>query len=167
MNRPRIMVITVLALALASPFALAGCTSSEGAKSISISENNNGNGLVVAVSEAFARSLLEKVIGADLKCGADIDDEFAAMLRELDRGGRGSRATLRDDDGVITARRSGRSLKMDIRDSNDGGRLEVKMPWAVAECLLDGSATLIEKDAGSIRVKLVGSDGGSFEFKVD
>ncbi len=167
MNRPRVMMITALVLALASPVVLAGCTSSKGAKSVSISADSKGNGLVVAVSESLARSLLEEVVGADLKCGAEIDDEFAAMLRKLDRGGRGSRATLRDDDSVITAHRSGRSLKMDIRDSDDGSRLEVKMPWAVAECLLDGSASLTGKDAGSIRVKLVGSDGGSFEFKID
>ena len=121
---------------------------------------------MVAVSETLARSLLEGVVGADLECGADLDSDFAAMLRELDRGGRGSRATIRDEDGVITARRSGRSLKVDF-DDTDGGGLEIKMPWAVAECLLDGSATLTEKDAGSIRVKLVGSEGGSFEFKVD
>jgi hypothetical protein len=121
---------------------------------------------VVAVSESLARSVLGGIVGADLECGADLDSDFAAMLRELDRGGWGSRATIRDEDGVITARRSGRSLKVDF-DDTDGGGLEIKMPWAVAECLLDGSATLTEKDAGSIRVKLVGSEGGSFEFKVD
>lgn len=166
MNRLRTMMITVLFLTFASPVVLAGCTSSKGAKSVSISENDNGNGIVVAVSESLARSILEGVVGADLKCGADIDDDFAAMLRELDREGRGGRAAIRDSDGVITARRSSRSLKLDIRDSDGGGRLEVKMPWAVAECLLDGSATLTGQDAGSIRVKLVDSDGGRFEFKV-
>jgi len=161
------MMITVLSLALASPGVLAGCTSSKGAKSVSISENSKGNGLVVAVSESLARSLLTEVVGADLKCGSDLDDEFAAMLRELDRGGRGSRATLRDDDSVIIAHRSGRSLVMDIRDTDGGGRLEVEMPWAVAECLLDGSASISDKDAGSVKVKLVGADGGSFVFKID
>jgi len=167
MNRLRLPMITVLALALASPVVLAGGKSSKNTRSVSISESGEGHGLVVSMSEALARSLLEGVVGADLKCGADIDDEFSAMLRELDRGGRGSRATIRDEDGVISARRSGRSLKMDIRDADGGGRLEVKMPWAVAECLLDGSATMSEKDAGAIRVKLIGSDGGSFEFRVD
>ena len=68
---------------------------------------------------------------------------------------------------MLTARRSGRSLKLDFRDADGDGRLKVKMPWAVAECLLDGSATLSARDADSISVKLVGSDGGTFEFKVD
>ncbi len=167
MNRLRVTMISVLIFAVASPVVLAGGKNTKSAKSVSISLSSGGDQLVVAMSEALARAFLQGVVGADLKCGADVDDEFAAMLRELDRGGRGSRASIRDEDGVITARRSGRSLKMEIRDSDGGGRLEVKMPWAVAECLLDGSATLTEKDAGSIRVKLVGSGGGSFEFKVD
>ena len=168
MSKLRISITTILILLATTPLVF-GCstTSKKDSKSLSISESKNGDGLVVAMSEALARSLLEGVVGAELECGADIDSDFAAMLRELDRGGRGSRATIRDEDGVITARRSGSSLKISFDDADDGGRLEIKMPWAVAECLLDGSATLTEKDAGSIRVKLVGSEGGSFEFKVD
>jgi len=167
MNKLRVSMITVLVLAAVSPVVLAGGKSAKSTTSVSISRNSDGDELVVAVSEALARTILEEVVGADLKCGADVDHEFAAMLRELDREGRGGRAAIRDDDGVMIARRSGRSLKMEIRDSDGGGRLEVKMPWAVAECLLDGSATLSTKDAASIRVKLVGSDGGSFEFKIE
>ena len=168
MNKLRVSMITALVLVTASPVVFGCSTSSKkDSKSLSISESKNGDGLVVAMSEALARSLLEGVVGADLECGADLDSDFAAVLHELDRGGRGSRVTIRDEDGVITARRSGRSLKLDFADADGGGGLEIKMPWAVAECLLDGSATLTEKDAGSIRVKLVGSEGGSFEFKVD
>lgn len=167
MNRLRLPMITVLVLALASPAVLAGGRNPKNIKAVSISLDGDADDLVIAVSEALARSLLEGVVGADLKCGADVDDDFSAMLRELDRGGRGSRAKLHDGDGMITARRSGRSLKMDIRDADGGGRLEVKMPWAVAECLLDGSATMTGKNTGSIRVRLVGADGGSFEFRVE
>ena len=168
MNRFCVSMVTVLVLMTTSTVVISCSTASKKeSKSLSISETKGGDGLVVAMSEALARSLLEGVVGANLECGADLDSDFATMLRELDRGGRGSRATIRDEDGVITARRSGRSLKIDFDDADDGGRLEIKMPWAVAECLLDGSATLTEKDAGSIRVKVVGSEGGSFEFKVD
>ena len=168
MNKLRISIATALVLTAFSPLAFgAGAASKKETKSVSISETKDGNGLVVAMSEALARSLLEGMVGADLKCGSDIDGDFAAMLRKLDRGGRGSRATIRDEDTLITARRSGNSLKIELDDADGGGGLRVKMPWAVAECLLDGSATLSAKDAGSIRVKLVGSDGGSFEFKID
>jgi len=168
MNKLRISIATALVLTAFSPLAFgAGAASKKETKSVSISETKDGNGLVVAMSEALARSLLEGMVGADLKCGSDIDGDFAAMLRKLDRGGRGSRTTIRDEDSLITARRSGNSLKIELDDADGGGGLRVKMPWAVAECLLDGSATLSAKDAGSIRVKLVGSDGGSFEFKID
>lgn len=167
MNKLRISIATALVLLTTSPVVLAGGGKSKTTKSVSISEGKDGNGLVVAVSEALARSLLEGVVGADLNCGADMDADFEAVLHKLDRGGRGSRATIRDENGVLTARRSGRSLKLDFDDADGSGGLEVKMPWAVAECLLDGSATLSAKDAGSIKVKITGSEGGSFEFKVD
>jgi hypothetical protein len=145
-----------------------GCSSTNttDTKSLTISQTKSGNGVLVTMSEPLARSLLEGVIGADLECGADLDSDFAAMLRFLDQEGRGSRTTIRGEDGVVVARRSGRSLKMDVRDGDGGGRLEVKMPWAVAECLLDGSVSLKAKDAGSIKVKVVGSEGGTFEFAV-
>jgi hypothetical protein len=167
MKKFRISIATALVLTAFAPLVFgAGASSKKATRSLSISETKDGNGVVVAMSEALARSLLEGMVGADLECGSDLDGDFAAMLEKLDRGGRGSRATIRDEDGVITARRSGKNLKIELDDA-DGGGLRVKMPWAVAECLLDGSATLSAKDAGSIRVKLVGSDGGSFEFKID
>jgi hypothetical protein len=158
-----------LAAALAVAIVALGCSSTpnDDSKSLTISETRNGKGMSVSVSKPLARSLLEGAIGAELQCGAELDDEFASMLRTLDREGRGSRVTIRDEDGVITARRSGSSLRLDIRDADGGGRLEVKMPWAVAECLLDGSSNLSPRDADSIRIKVAGSQGGSFELAVD
>lgn len=168
MNRFRVTMMIAVLVAVFAPL-LIGCAtaSTKETKTLTLSESKNGDGLVVAVSEALARSLLEGMVGADLECGSDLDPDFAALLGELDRGGRGSRASIWDEDGVLTARRSGRSLKLVFDDADGDGGLEVKMPWAVAECLLDGSAKLSAKDAGSIKVKLVGAGGGSFEFKVD
>lgn len=166
MNKIRVALIVIVIVSVASSAAF-GSGSRNGSKSLTISETKNGEGMIVAVSQALARSVFEGMIGSELKCGADLDTEFAGLLRELDRGGRGSRAKLRSEDGTLTARRSGRSLKLDFDDADDGGGLQVKMPWAVARCMLDGSATLSAKDAGSIKVKLIGSDGGSFEFKID
>jgi hypothetical protein len=136
-------------------------------KTVTISAAGDDGDMSVTVSRALARSLLEGVVGSELECGADLDGDFAALLRELDRRGRGSRATLRDGDGTLKAHRSGSSLKMRFEDAGGGGGLKVKMPWKVAECLLDGSATLAAKDAGSIKIELTGSDGGSFSFEVD
>jgi hypothetical protein len=137
------------------------------AKNVTISATGDGADLSVTVSRALAWSLFEAVIGSELECGTDLDREFETLLRDLDRGGRGSRAALRDGDGTLTAHRSGRSLKLRFEDTEGGGGLKVKMPWKVAECLLDGSATLDAKDARSIKIELTGGDGGSFRFKVD
>ncbi len=40
------------------------------------------------------------------------------------------------------------------------------MPWAVADRLVDGSASLGPRDAGRIEVEVVGAVGGSFELAV-
>lgn len=155
-------------VALATVLAVSACSSSskQESRSLTIEETAGGNGLKVTVSQALARSALEGLVGSELECGAEMDSDFAGMLRELDRGGRGSRAVIRDEDGVLTARRSGQKLRMDFNDT-DGDGLEVSMPWAVAECLLDGSASLSARDVDSIRIKLTGDQGGGFEFAVD
>ena len=166
MNKLRVIMIVVIVVSAAS-IAAAASGSKNGSKSITISDTKNGEGLVVAVSETLARSVFEGMVGSRIECGADLDREFGDLLRELDRGGRGSRAVLRSDDGILTARRKGRSLKLEFDDADDGGRLRVKMPWSVAECMLDGSATMSAKDAGSIKVELIGAGGGRFAFEVD
>jgi hypothetical protein len=155
-----VLVLAIVAL---------GCSSTQQheSKSLTISELKNGKGMTVSVSKPLARSLLEGAIGSEMECGADLDVQVASILRALDREGNGSRVTVRDEDGVITARRSGSSLRMEFRDADDGGRLELRMPWAVAECLLDGSSSLKAKDADSIRIKVIESEGGSFELAVD
>jgi len=162
------MLLVATVMSVAPIFVAVGCSSTgtTESKALTISETDGGNGVRVVVSESLARSVLEGIVGAELECGADLDGDFAAMLRELDRGGRGSRATLSDGDGVLTARRSGRNLRMDFDDFDGTGGFEIRMPWAVAECLLDGSGSLKPKDAASIRLRFVGSEGGSFELSV-
>jgi hypothetical protein len=162
MNTFRVVMIAIIVASVAS-ISAAG----SGSKSITISDTNNGDELVVAVSAALARSVFEGVVGSEIECGADLDQEFGDLLRELDRGGRGARAVLRSEDGILTARRKGRSLKLEFDDADGGGGLRVKMPWSVAQCMLNGSATMSAKDAASIRVELIGADGGSFTFEVD
>ena len=167
MNKLRISITTALVLLTLSSMVLGRGTESKTTKSVSISEAKDGDGLVVAVSEALARSLLEGMVGAESELWRRHGCRFRGRAPQARPGRSRQPGHLRDEDGVLTARRSGRSLKLDFDDADDGGGLEVKMPWAVAECLLDGSATLSAKDAGSIKVKITGSEGGSFEFKVD
>lgn len=135
-------------------------------KSVTVSEVKKGDGVVVEVSEALARSILEGAIGTELDCRGDLDSEFEGLLRTLDEGGRGSRATLRNDDTVIRAVRRRKSIKLEIGDRDGDGKIEAIVPWALAECLL-GRATKIGDTAAPVKVKITGDDGGTFEFRVN
>lgn len=164
MTREAGRMLTVCVLAIAAT----GCASSAPPeqKSLTVSESKDGQGVVVAVSEALARELLEDAFGSELSCDGDLEPEFEGMLRTLDRQGRGARTTISDDDSVVTARRRGRSVEFDVRDLDGGGEIQVVMPWAVAECLL-GETTGIDKGFGDVRVSIKGEGGGSFEFRVE
>jgi hypothetical protein len=146
--------------------SLAGCSSASrhDQRSLSVAETTGHDGIEMAISAGLAEDLLQRVIGSELSCRARLDPDFEGMLRDLDRRGRGARATLIDDDDTIVARRRARTLELEVR-SPDGG-LEVVMPWAVAECLL-GRTTTLQGDLGDIRVELEGADGGSFQIRVD
>jgi hypothetical protein len=135
-------------------------------KSVTISESKDGNGIVVAVSKALARQVLESALGSELGCKGDVDGEFENMLASLDRRGRRSSVTREDEDSIIIARRRGKKLKLDIRDRDDSTTIEAVMPWAIAECLL-GKTTGLDGSAGDVRVKIKGEGGGTFEFRVD
>jgi hypothetical protein len=158
----RLLTVSVVAMAA---FACASSTPPE-QKSLTVSESKDGQGVVVAVSEALARELLEDTLGSELSCDGELDPEFEGMLRTLDRQGRGGRATLTDDDSMVTAHRRGRSVEFDVRDLEGGSAIEVVMPWAVAECLLGENATL-DKGFEDVRVTIKGEGGGSFELRVD
>ena len=73
---------------------------------------------------------------------------------------------MQTENSVIRARRRSRSVTLDIRDLDDDGRVEVVMPWAVAECLL-GRTVVVDDSMGKIKVKIKGENGGKFEFKID
>jgi hypothetical protein len=150
-------------------FALAvgGCVSgSARTRSVTISEARSGHGVQVAVSEALARELLEGAIGSELRCQGEVDEEFGSVLRALDAGGRGSRATLEGDDGVLLARRTRRGLELSLRGRAGGGRIDAVLPWALAECML-GRSVRLDADVAHVRLAIRGEDGGSFDLHVD
>ena len=157
----RMLTVSVFAMA-----AVACATTTPEQKSLTVSESDDGQGVVVAVSEALARELLEDTFGSDLSCDGELDPDFEGMLRTLDRQGRGGRATLTDDDSVVTAHRRGRTVEFDVRDLEGGGAIEVVMPWTAAECLLGENVTF-DKGFEDVRVTIKGDGGGSFELRVD
>jgi hypothetical protein len=160
-HRITLVAALLLALLLVAVAASAG----DRGRSLTITAGENGDQLEVVVSRALAMTVLNEVVGSTLSCDGAVDSEFRALLQRLDAGGRGTRATLREDGSVIEARRRAHTVKLDIHDLEGGGKIEVVMPWAVADCVLGRDVTL-DSSARKIKVKIKGAEGGSFEFKV-
>lgn len=144
--------------------AVVACASSGRNSDLSIDVEDDE--IRVAVSQAVAQGVMESLLGSDLECGRGTDGEFESLLDELDRGGPRSRATYRDGENTIRARRRGGNLDLEITGQGSG-KIEATMPWAMAECLL-GHATSIDKTVTSgIKVKVVNPDGRNFSFKMN
>ncbi len=139
---------------------------SAGTRSVTIGEVRHGHGVQVAVSEALARELLESAIGSELTCRGEVDGEFGSVLRVLDEGGPGTRATFRKGGDILLARRTRRNLELRLRDRDGGGGIDAVLPWALAECMLGRSARL-GADVAHVRLTIHGEDGGSFDLHVD
>ncbi len=166
MKNQELRIRVVAAVFLTLLLAAVAVVASDRGSSVTIKGGKNGEDVVLTVSDGIAKGILEGAIGSELSCDGELDSDFGDLLRSLDRGGRGARATLADGDSVIVARRRANTIKLDIRDADDGGEIEVVMPWAVAECLL-GRTAVLDQSVSKIRLKIKGADGGKFEFKID
>ena len=155
-----IRIGAVVALTL---FAIT-CASSEPKSDLNIDVNDQE--IRVAVSAAVARGLMEELIGSDLDCQGEIDTGMERLLRELDQGGPRSRASYRDGETTITARRRGGRLDLEISGAGSG-RIEATMPWAVADCLLGKTTTIDKTVTSSIKVKVTNEDGRNFSFQLN
>jgi hypothetical protein len=141
-----------------------GCASSEPKSDLNIDIDDNE--IRVAVSAEVARGLMEELIGSDLDCQGEIDSGMEKLLLKLDQGGPRSRASYRDGEITIAARRRGSRLDLDIRGAGSG-RIEATMPWAVADCLLGKTTTINKTVTSSIKVKVTNEDGRNFSFQLD
>ncbi len=140
------------------------CASSEPKSDLNIDVDDNE--IRVAVSAVVARGLIEELIGSDLDCQGEIDTGMEKLLRELDQGGPRSRASYRDGETTISARRRGGRLDLEISGAGSG-RIEATMPWAVADCLLGKTTTIHKTITSSIQVKVINRDGNNFSFRLD
>jgi hypothetical protein len=140
------------------------CASSEPKSDLNIDVNDQE--IRVAVSAAVARGLMEELIGSDLDCQGEIDTGMRRLLQELDQNGPRSRASFRDGETTIAARRRGGRLDLDIRGAGSG-RIEATMPWAVADCLLGKTTTIDKTVTSSIKVKVTNEDGRNFSFQLN
>ena len=154
----RIGAVVTLAL-----FAI-GCASSEPKSDLDIKVDDSE--IRVAVSAEVARGLIEELIGSNLDCQGEIDTGIEKLLQELDQGGPRSRASYRDGETTIAARRRGGRLDLDISGAGSG-RIEATMPWAVANCLLGKTTTIDKTITSSIKVKVTNEDGRDFSFQLD
>jgi len=141
-----------------------GCASSEPKSDLKIDIDDND--IKVAVSAEVARGLMEELIGSDLDCQGEIDTGMEQLLRELDQGGPRSRASYRDGETTIAARRRGGKLNLEI-DGAGSGRIDATMPWAVADCLLGKTTTIDKTVTSSIKVKVTNEDGRNFSFQLN
>lgn len=143
---------------------IVACASSERNSDLSIDVQSDE--IRVAVSQAVARGVMENLLGSDLECDGGVDGEFENFLTQLDRSGPRSRATFRDGENTIHARRRGGKLDLEITGQGSG-RIEATMPWALAECLIGNSTTIDKAMTSAVKVKVINPDGRNFSFKMD
>ena len=160
-TRSRIARWTMIAALLSVGIS---CTSSEPKSDFSFDVDDEQ--IRVALSEDVARGLMKELIGTDLDCTGDIDGGLETLLQKLDQNGPGSRATYRDGESTITARRRGRKVDLDL-SGGGSGRIEATMPWAVAECLLGRITSIDAATTSAIKVKVTNPEGRNYSFKLD
>ena len=156
-------VIRMGAVVALAAFAV-GCASSEPKSDLNIDVDDDE--IRVAVSAVVARGLIEELIGSELDCQGEIDTGMEKLLRKLDQGGPRSRASYRDGETTIAARRRGGKLNLEISGAGSG-RIEATMPWAVADCLLGKTTTIDKTVTSSIKVKVTNEGGRNFSFQLD
>ncbi len=139
------------------------CASSEAQSDFELDVDSDE--IRVAISKEVARGVMEGLIGSELECDGDIDGHIRALLEKLDRDGPRSRATYRDDDTIIDARRRGSKLDLDIHGSGSG-RIQATMPWKIADCMLGHPTTIDKTMASAVKVTVTNDDGKNFSFRM-
>jgi hypothetical protein len=119
----------------------------------------------IEISKEMARGIVEGLIGSELSCDGEVDPPFRALLEELDREGSRARATYRDGDTTIDARRRGGSVTMKIRGSGKS-RINLTIPWQLARCMLGGSTTVDRSITSAVKVKIVDEKGKKYSFRL-
>ena len=150
-------------VAIITVAAATSCASSEPTSDLDI--NVDSDEIRVALSEEVARGLIEDYVGADLSCEGEIDSDMKRLLEKLDRDGPRSKASYRDGEAIISARRRGGKFDLDI-SGRGSGRIEATMPWAIADCLLGKTTQLDRALNSSIKVKVINEDGRNFSFRL-
>jgi len=160
MNGPRVPRLIMCAATLVMATA---CASSEPKSDFNLDVNSDE--ITVAVSAAVARGLMEELVGSNLDCKGEIDSGMEKLLLKLQHDGPRSRASYRDGETTIQARRRGGKLDLDVTGEGSG-RIEATMPWAVADCLLGNQTSIADTMTRSIKVKVTNENGKNFSFSM-
>lgn len=148
---------------IAALSVIGGCASSTPQSDLDLKLDDEE--MQLTLSEAWARAAVEGLLGSALECRGDADAGLRELLEELDRGGPRSHATRRDGETTLEARRRGGRLDVEIRGSTSG-RIEARMPWAMAECLLGRSTSTDRAITSAIDVKVSNPAGRDFSFRI-
>ncbi|MCP4895571.1 MAG: hypothetical protein GY906_01245 [bacterium] len=120
-------------------------------------------------SSPVVENLVKDLIGSGVRCGGELDGELAVAISRLDNGSRSARYRLTDDDTTVLFRRRGSRWSVRVKP-DDGGRLDIELPWAVAECLAgdgDGLEHLLRTGSNAhATVNIHTRSGKSHSFKV-
>jgi hypothetical protein len=168
------MKTTALLLITTLTLGLTACASTRPDPPDTVSLDIKGSGgtaFKVELSSDLVRDIVESALGSDLTCDGDLDEDMAALLQAIDNGRTWTSAEVRRGDEVLRARRRGTWLRLELGEVN-GGALEVKMPWAVAECLWGQEATLADalrhhRGTAELEVRIKGESGGRFRLALE
>ena len=92
------------------------------------------DGLLSVASTAIG-GLAAGLFEEGLRCHRRVDGELYRALRQLERRGEGSRYRFEDGGDRVTLRRRGGQIRVRL-EPEDGKRIDLSAPWALARCLL-------------------------------
>ncbi len=171
-NRPSIVRGVLVVTAAISALVLGGCASSAPPDTVAVHLHGaGGNDFSMQVSSTFVRDAVESALGTSLECKSTVDPPLSDLLLALESRGPHSKASLQRGSEVLSASRHGRRLRLTLVGET-GQKVEIRMPWAVAECLLGRETSLHEALAHSggrptIEVRIAGKDGGRFKASLE
>ncbi len=171
-NRPSIVRRVFVVTVAISAVVLGGCASSAPPDTVAVRLHGaGGNDFSMQVSSTFVRDAVESALGSSLECKATVDEPLSDLLLALESRGPHSKASVQRGDELVQASRHGRRLRLTLV-GDDGQKVEIRMPWAVAECLLGREASLHEALAHSggrptIEVRIAGRAGGRFKASLE
>ncbi len=151
--RPLVVLLTA--------FVVTACASSQPRHAATIDDSASGFHLAVSSDDS---SWVDDLLAGQVDCSSRTGGALGALLAALDRGGPRARASVHDGDGTLRGRRRGNRVELVAGDPD--GRLEVRMPWAAAECLL-GHPTELAEALDGLEVVLVGDDGHRTRLRLD